>query len=77
MYFSRIDHQGMFRGNALATLGQVHSRAYHFFGEKEDERKRDFLFRFEVHQGRPRFYILSKEEPLPRESWRIATKPLP
>lgn len=74
MYFSRIDQQGMLRDKPLATLGHIHSKAYEFFGEARD-RKRDFLFRFEIHRGRPRFYVLSEEQPREMPSWRVATKP--
>lgn len=74
MYFSRIEQRDGQHMRPLATLGQVHSKAYNFFGEKEEGRKRDFLFRYEVIRGRGRFYMLSRTQPRQQEAWRVATK---
>jgi len=75
MYLSRLtllDHPDL--GALLARLGDAyreHQMLWQLF-ESDRDATRDFLYRREVHQGRPRYFLLSHRPPVNDLGlWRI------
>mgnify|MGYP006278796071 CR=1 FL=1 len=80
MYFSRI----VLRKDASAselmrkmqpTAGQAHGLIWDLFSDGPD-RERDFIYRFEMRRGQPRFFAVSERRPMSESRlWKVETKP--
>lgn len=81
MYFSRIElNRGLVRVRDLVGIFggdgyKVHRHIWSFFADGADSR-RDFLYRQETAQGRPRFYTVSERPPVDASGlWTVLGKP--
>lgn len=76
MYFSRIRTQsgsGTKIGQ-LRNLEDIHHLVWKFFpGVTRGERP--FLYRYELEQGRPSFYVVSESVPEAQPGWSVEHKP--
>jgi CRISPR system Cascade subunit CasE len=72
MYFSRIRNQGD-RSLKIKNLEDVHHLVWKFFpGVQRGERP--FLYRYELEQGRPCFYVVSETVPVAWQGWSLEHK---
>lgn len=59
----------------LGDVYSLHKEVWRLFSDNPDKR-RDFLYRLDLHRGRPQLYTLSPEPPHdPDRIWKIETKP--
>lgn len=59
----------------LGDAYSLHKEVWRLFADDPDK-DRDFLYRIDLHRGRPRLYTLSPGEPRdPGRLWKIETKP--
>lgn len=79
MYFSRIVLSRDASASELMrkirpTAGQAHRLIWELFSDGPD-RERDFIYRFEMRRGQPRFFAVSKRKPLSDSKlWQVETK---
>lgn len=75
MYFSTIRcHPGDPEVLSIWDPYEVHRFVWQLF-ETEPDASRDFLYRYDLERGRPRFYLLSQRPPKPRGAfWCAKTK---
>ena len=82
MYFSLITpHEGYLRQAAhdmatgVADPYKLHQWLWRFFPD-QDGKPRDFLFRRQEAEGAPRFYVVSRDRPVPLSAaWDVQSKP--